>query len=283
MSRKMVNRSWRGVLKPVVRPLLLEIFNLAGAVWRGPLPTPILAYHSLDESGSQISLSPAIFRRQIEYLASRGYRTLALSEYRQCLEEGKDPPQPSVVLTFDDGYCNFLEEGYPILQSYGYRATIFIQTDFIGKRSTFSRDLSLPIMGENDIRWLAAEGCEIGSHTCSHPALTKIPISEARREIFSSREVLTVVTEEEVTSFCYPFGDYDCRTERLVAESGYRSAVTLEPGNKNGPEVLFSLRRIVIGPKIVPAYFKLILGNNFDIYNRVFQLSLRPGSPSDCR
>jgi len=265
----------RGVIKPIVRPLLLWIFNAGEFFRKGLLPTPILAYHSLDKSGSLISLDPDIFQQQIAFLASRRYKVLTLSEYGRYLREGRKLPIPSVVLTFDDGFANFLEEGYPALKKYGYRATIFIQTDYIGKKSSFSKDLSFQIMGYSDLRFLQKEGFEFGAHTCSHVSLTGIPLSRARTEIVKSKEILGEVLGEEVTSFCYPFGDYNQKIEEIVQGADYQTAVTLDVGNTNSRKNLLALRRVAIGPRIVPVYFKLILGGNFQIYHNLFQLPFR--------
>ncbi|MEA1927339.1 MAG: polysaccharide deacetylase family protein, partial [Candidatus Auribacterota bacterium] len=146
-------------------------------------PITILAYHSLDESGSVISLSPEIFRRQMEFLHSRGYRVYTVSEYVKLIEEGGKIATPAAVLTFDDGFTNFLTEAAPVLREYGYRATVYIPTDFIGRRSGFTSLVDLPILSGKEISNLAGEDYEIGSHSLSHSNLSGLTIGQARIEV----------------------------------------------------------------------------------------------------
>jgi len=165
-----------------------------------------------------------------------------------------------------------MEEAYPVLRKYDYRATVFIQTDFIGKRSSFTSDLDLPLMGREEIALLAVKGFEIGSHTLSHSSLPRISLPRAAIEIARSKEVLENLTGREVHSFCYPRGEYNREIIELVKKTGYQAAVTLNPGNKNSSDDLFALRRITIRPRDDLAYFRLALGPFFGIYNSWFQL-----------
>ena len=69
---------------------------------------PVLTYHSIDDSGSVISTPPAVFQRQIKYLSDAGYSSLTLRDMVSSLTEGQRLPDKPVVLTFDDGFQNFL-------------------------------------------------------------------------------------------------------------------------------------------------------------------------------
>lgn len=268
----LVSSILRSLAKPIAKPFFLNLFNLFQHCQSASSPTAILTYHSLDESGSVISLSPEKFYRQMKFLHSRGYRVYTLKEYAELLGKRQPVIKPSVVLTFDDGYANFMEEAYPILRKYNYRATVFIQTDYIGKRSSFTLDLDLPLMGPEAIALLAVEGFEIGSHTLSHSSLPRISLTRAEIEIARSKEVLENLTGRKVHSFCYPRGEYNREIIELVKKTGYQAAVTLNPGNKNSSDDLFALRRVTIRTRDELAYFRVALGPFFDIYNRWFQL-----------
>lgn len=96
-------------------------------------------YHSIDESGSCVSVSPSDFRLQMAYLKRKGYQTLSLSDFCNFFDSGLSVGRNSVVITFDDGYRNNYEEAFPILREYGFRATIFLITDYIGKTAQWTR------------------------------------------------------------------------------------------------------------------------------------------------
>ncbi|HDL65307.1 MAG TPA: polysaccharide deacetylase family protein [Proteobacteria bacterium] len=262
----------RSLIKPVLKPALINTLNLISRLLPVRSPVPIFAYHSLDESGSFLSFSPEIFRRQMEFLHSRGYRVYTVSEYTKLLYEGGEMAIPAVVLTFDDGFANFLTEAAPVLRKYGYRATVYIPTDFIGRQSDFTSLVDLPILSGNEIRKLAEEGFEIGSHSRSHPNLTRLTPDQARNEIVRSKVVLEDLTGKEVRTFCYPRGDYNREIIELVKEAGYQAAVSLRPGNRNSIADTHILHRIVIGPRDSIEYFRLALGPLFNLYYRLFKI-----------
>ena len=95
---------------------------------------PILAYHSIDDSNSNISISPEIFDRQMNYLKGSGLHVTSLAQLMTVLYE-REVPEKILVLTFDDGLKNFYEAAWPILNKYGFSATVFVPTDFIGEKS----------------------------------------------------------------------------------------------------------------------------------------------------
>jgi peptidoglycan/xylan/chitin deacetylase (PgdA/CDA1 family) len=106
-------------------------------------------------------------------------------------------------------------------------------------------------------------GFAVGAHSRSHPILSGQEPSKAREEILGSRQDLERLVESAVLDFAYPNGryaDFNDTTRRLVAESGYRCAVTTEPGTVIQGDDVFALRRCM--PENVPAFlaaFDLLL------------------------
>jgi len=97
----------------------------------------ILCYHgiSLDEEHlwrPNLYLDPALFRQRLEYLRGGGYSVLGLDEGLRRLREGSLPPK-AVCLTFDDGFVDFLEAGYPLLATFGMPATVYLTTWYAGR------------------------------------------------------------------------------------------------------------------------------------------------------
>lgn len=69
-----------------------------------------------------------------------------------------------------------------------------------------------------------ARNFEIGSHTITHPLLTRIDIEQARDEIEQSREMLAGEFNQDILKFCYPRGYSNPEIQQIVVESGYESA-----------------------------------------------------------
>jgi peptidoglycan/xylan/chitin deacetylase (PgdA/CDA1 family) len=93
-------------------------------------------------------------------------------------------------------------------------------------------------------REMDANGVEIGSHTVTHPILTRIDDRRLEWELKESRARLEARLKRRIEHFCYPNGDYDERVRSAVAQAGYDSAVTTVSGLNDAGEDRLSLRRI---------------------------------------
>lgn len=90
----------------------------------------ILAYHgvSMDDEhlwNSDLFISPAYFRSRMQALKNYGCNVLPLTEALQRLERGT-LPECSVVITFDDGGCDFYHRAFPILREFDWPATVYL-------------------------------------------------------------------------------------------------------------------------------------------------------------
>ena len=106
--------------------------------------------------------------------------------------------------------------------------------DRVCRRLGEQRPPSADVLSWSELRQLASEGVVLGAHTQTHPALTRLPAEEARREIAESREDVRRALGEAPRVFAYPFGDHDDVVVRLVREEGFELGVTCTDGN-NAP------------------------------------------------
>jgi peptidoglycan/xylan/chitin deacetylase (PgdA/CDA1 family) len=166
------------------------------------LRSAILTYHSLDDSGSVISTSPEVFRRQIESLAASGIPLVPID--RALTSPG------SIALTFDDGYRNLAEHAFPVLERFRVPATIFVVSRYCG---LFNRWPSqppgtvpeLPLLSWEELS-AAPSGIEIGAHTATHPRLPELPALECDREMYECRAEIEQKLARPVRWFAYPYG-----------------------------------------------------------------------------
>lgn len=189
---------------------------------------PILTYHSLDESGSVISTSPAVFRQQMEQLARRDYRAITLRELHEAWDRAEPMAPRTVVLTFDDATANLLEHALPVLTALHFRATIFAvsgklggQNDWAGQASGIPR---LPLLSGRGLAECLSAGCEIGAHSATHARLDRLSPSAWIDEVVGCGDTLQSSLGAPVTSFAYPFG-YVSAALRDVVSQHYRVAV----------------------------------------------------------
>ncbi len=189
---------------------------------------PILTYHSLDDSGSVISTSPAIFRAQMELLARRGYRVISLRELLEAWDRVVPLAPHTVVLTFDDATENLLTHALPVLTALQFRATIFAVSGKLGGMNDWPGQMSgiprVPLLSRSGLAECIAAGCEIGGHSASHARLDTQSPSAWAAEVAGCRETLESTLGVSVTSFAYPFGHSSAALRAVVAQQ-YRAAV----------------------------------------------------------
>jgi peptidoglycan/xylan/chitin deacetylase (PgdA/CDA1 family) len=189
---------------------------------------PILLYHHIvpghagsDQSRS-LFLSPDGFEQQLRSLRDNGYQSVSFDDLADCLEYGLPLPERPVIISLDDGWENQFQYGFPLLQKYGFTATFYVVTGYLGGQNFMTVD---------QLKILMAAGMTIGDHTRSHPALPSIG-SEQRlnEEIAGSKVWLEERLGLPITTFAYPYGAYNAATVALVRAAGYRTARTVDSG-----------------------------------------------------
>lgn len=207
---------------------------------------PIITYHSLDGSGSPISVDPTQFRRDVRWLAEHGFQARTLSECLAQLRAGT-LAERSIALTFDDGFLNTLTIALPTLAQYGFVASVFVVTEFVGGSNDWPTQPSgvprLPLMDWSGVRDLQTAGWEVGSHTRTHPDLSKLPSDVARREISESQSALQQRLGSSVATFAYPYGRFRSRDQVAVGTS-HSCAVTTRLGLAGERSNLLALERV---------------------------------------
>jgi peptidoglycan/xylan/chitin deacetylase (PgdA/CDA1 family) len=215
-------------------------------MYRAP-GVPILCYHSIDDSQSLMSVSPSLFSAQMQFLAHNGYRTIPLSELCKAVSKRRSLPEKAVALTFDDGFRNNLTAALPILQQFGFSATIFVVTGYVGRRVGWTRSPGIPdleLASWDEIRQLAEGGFEIGAHSVSHPNLCRLSSEEVRREIMESKQEIERQLDRPVTLFAYPYGELSAAVKEVVGDLSFAGAVTVDDGRTLPGDDPISLKRI---------------------------------------
>jgi peptidoglycan/xylan/chitin deacetylase (PgdA/CDA1 family) len=220
-------------------------------------------YHEIAEpgqTGSRLAVTPANFAAQLGYLREAGFTAITAAELSARLT-GDDGPLPErpVVLTFDDGYADFHTRAMPLLDAYGFTATLFVTTGWeldAGLRpSAPGRMLSRAQLAE-----AAAAGIEIAAHTRSHPPLDQLPERQVRDELTTSKRWLEDETGLAVPGLAYPFGYSNDQVRRVAREVGYRYAYAVDNRTAGSADDPFALPRLTVRRATTLPEFRRLAG-----------------------
>lgn len=210
-------------------------------------PVSALAFHSIsqpeDRARNSYCVSPQRFRLFVEWLKLTTYTSVSPEEYLDGVECSR-----RVLLTFDDGYEDFYWEVFPVLQRICWKATVFLVADRIGQFNEWDENISgkRRLLSLEQIREMHRHGVQLGSHSLTHPFLTRLSDGDLRREVMDSKARLEDLIGSEVSCFAYPYGDVDLRVRGAVAEAGYKLAMTTQEGLNFWTDPL-CLKRVKVG------------------------------------
>jgi biofilm PGA synthesis lipoprotein PgaB len=165
------------------------------------------------------------FEDQMRTILSGGYRPVSLDDLYRHLTTGIELPGKPIVLTFDDNYQGFYDIAWPILKQDNFPAAIFVHTGYVGKKT-----------GRAHMSWDTLESLiknpliTIGSHTVSHPDLTKILPDQVTEELADSKKALESHLNRNIDYVAYPDGTNDSATQTAAKDAGYKMSVTIANG-----------------------------------------------------
>jgi peptidoglycan/xylan/chitin deacetylase (PgdA/CDA1 family) len=186
----------------------------------------ILTYHSIDSSGSPISLSEDTFRAHVRFFGSGRVAVVPLADLLSMPDE-KD----ALAITFDDGFLNFASTAMPLLSHLGFPATVFVVSDAVGATNAWggtpaSGIPTLPLMSWSDLERVRDAGFEIGAHTRNHPNLTGLSLAQADDEISGCVDRIFSELGERPRRFAYPYGDVNDAVAALARQTFEHSVTT---------------------------------------------------------
>ena len=202
----------------------------------GPVTVPILLYHHVRASAPLVrySLDARRFETQLDDLVAHEYHTITMQDLVNAIRTGAPLPERPVLITFDDGNRDVLDQAFPRMRARGMVGVIYVVGNRIGADGFLTRE---------DLRSLRDAGWEIGSHGMTHVALSDLPAETLADEIEGSKTAIEAALGEPIHSFAYPFGVITEESLLLVIRAGYTSGAGLGIRNEHRPDGLFYLSR----------------------------------------
>ena len=203
-----------------------------------------LMYHMVAEHGSTADLRYACpadrFKAQLIHLKKKGFRFIGVEEAISGLR-GASFNRDSVLVTFDDGYLDNWFAAKPILEELEIPAIFFVTAGVLGGEFEGSK-----MMEASHVKSLFEAGFAVGSHSVTHPMLTKLPPAELKIELSKSKCEIEELLGAEVKGFAYPHGDRNEKVVDAVEEAGYEYAFSTKSGFSSAQGSLFDIKRIEV-------------------------------------
>jgi len=220
---------------------------------------PIVMYHSVVDilpvsQSDGLKITKDNFAAQMKYLKDNDFRTLTMDEINDFLKNNKPIPKKSVALTFDDGYEDNYSNVYPLLKSYGFKATVFVVAKSIDGGANYLTSAQLKEMQQN--------GMDIESGTDENVRLGNLTSDNQLASLKESKTILETLLNKKVNYVSYPFGSYNAQTLVDVNNAGYTLGLSRDGKWTYKTDGQFKLSRVYIGPKHTESDFENRINNN---------------------
>lgn len=195
---------------------------------RFPVYNRGLVYHKVSDvrEWGLTTTTPIQFKAQVEALKHLGFTFSRIQDY--------DPSLNQILITFDDGYDCIKEHAAPILEAVEAVATVFVITDFVGKKNSwdyFPESEQIHHMSWSDLQELHDKGWEIGSHGCTHRRLINLDHKAIDKELRVSKKKIQDKLGSEVNTFCPPFNIWNSDLLSQIEQAGYTRVAISYPIN----------------------------------------------------
>jgi peptidoglycan/xylan/chitin deacetylase (PgdA/CDA1 family) len=235
----------------------------------------VLMYHKINDIPDNPTTVPVgRFDDQLAQLGELGYEVVGLEPVLDFYTRGTPLPSKAVLITFDDGYLDIVQNALPVLQKHGYPAVIFVPVAFMGDRMPLPHEMHLaergvynPTLDWGLVRELDAAGVRVESHGIAHRPLAEVSLDEAVREIAVSKLKLEEELGRAVRAYAYVKGSeahFHPVHESLLKQAGYDIGFTsISRANGLGTDP-FRLGRYNVEP-YARRTFELVLAGACDL------------------
>jgi peptidoglycan/xylan/chitin deacetylase (PgdA/CDA1 family) len=206
---------------------------------------PILTYHYIrdlkkpyDQLSFNLSVTPANFTLQMQYLWSHGYHPVTFDDVRAYFGGQRPLPSKPVVITIDDGYRDLYTTAYPILQKFGFRAVAYIVSSFVDRPRYVTSAMILD---------LVQNGFEIADHTVDHADIARESVPVITYEVVESKQFLEKLIGSPVVDFAYPSGKFNLTDMQVLHDRGYSTATTEQDGTSRTWDTRYAWPRTRVG------------------------------------
>lgn len=199
----------------------------------------IFVYHRFNDSRHpSTNTTNEELRANFEFFKSNGYKVVPLHLLVETIKQKKEVPDNWVVLTIDDNYKSFYENGLPIFKEYGYPFSLFVFVEGTHKRYP-------DYTSWEDLKEIAKYGA-IEFHSYGHKHLQKLSNEEIIKDFDKGMQLIQKHLGIKPRYFSYPYGEYTSRVKKLCEEYGFEAIINQNMGAVSEQSDVFDLDRTAL-------------------------------------
>jgi peptidoglycan/xylan/chitin deacetylase (PgdA/CDA1 family) len=211
----------------------------------------ILQYHHVsDKTPESTSISPQQFSIHLHYLQDNKFNVVPLPALISAMQSQKVLPDKTVAITFDDAYLDNLINAKPLLDTFNFPYTIFVNPGIINRNDNKKKSQYL---SWQQLKALAEEGVTIANHGFEHDSLLRIPEGVSQTQWFNEQTALLLKAEDLIKQktgqswryLAYPYGEYDIAVQAWVKANNF-VAFSQQSGAVNFSTDLTSIPRFPV-------------------------------------
>lgn len=217
------------------------------------LSVPVLLYHHIRPQAeaalkgqSFLNVDPGFFDMQMKYLTEHGYNTISADVLINALRTHSPISSKSILVTIDDGYRDFFQDAFPIVQKYGIKVNLMIAAGLIGGEDNMNWDQIGQIKGSGLAYFV--------DHTWSHYAISNGSTDKIQYEILTGKQQLEEHTGQSVNIFAYPYGSFNNNAISILAGDGFSGAFSTIGGSLQCDSFIMTLHRNRVGNAPLSSY-----------------------------
>ncbi|MBN2964097.1 polysaccharide deacetylase family protein [Sulfurospirillum sp. T05] len=200
----------------------------------------LFVYHRFgDDRHPSTNIPTEKLREQFTYFKERGYKVVPLEDVVQRIHAKEAIPDTWVVLTIDDNYKSFYDNGLALFKEFGYPFTLFVYTGATqrgyGDYATWEQLHEIGKYGE------------LAFHSHEHPNMTQLDDDALKKDFETGMALFEKHLGKKARYFSYPYGEYDERVKAIASSYDFEAIINQNMGAVSHQSDLLNLDRSALG------------------------------------
>jgi peptidoglycan/xylan/chitin deacetylase (PgdA/CDA1 family) len=196
----------------------------------------IFVYHRFGDSRHpSTNTTKQELTKEFQYFKDSGYIVVPLEKLVNALEKKKNIPDNWVVLTIDDSFKSFYDNGLEIFEKFNYPFSLFVYVKASEKRYP-------DYLSWKQLKQISKYG-SLEFHSYAHPHLTKMSDKQVKEDFSKGLKIFEKRLHVKPKYYTYPYGEYNDRIKKIAKFFGFNAIINQNMGAVGRKSDLFDLDR----------------------------------------